>query len=59
MIKITYKHWTKDKVLEVVGVMPPELNNGSSDRLVVYKPTGDYEDVIKNTVIMIENVDTD
>ena len=59
MIKITYKHWTKDKVLEVVGVMPPELNNGSSDRFVVYKPTGDYEDVIKNTVISIEDIDTD
>ena len=59
MIKITYKHWTKDKVLEVVGIMPPELNNGSSDRLIVQKPQGDYEDVIKNTVIMIEEVDTD
>ena len=59
MIKITYKHWTKDKVLEVVGTMPPELNNGSSDRLIVQKPQGDYEDVIKNTVIMIEEVDTD
>ena len=59
MVKITYKHWSKDKVLEVTGTMPTRLNNNHNDRLVVQKPDGDYEDVLKNTVITIEDVDTD
>ena len=59
MVKITYKHWSKDKVLEVTGTMPTRLNNNHNDRLVVQKPDGDYEDVLKNTVIKIEDVDTD
>ena len=59
MVKITYKHWSKDKVLEVTGTMPTRLNNNHNDRLVVQKPNGDYEDVLKNTVIKIEDVDTD
>ena len=59
MVKITYKHFTKDKVLQVTGTMPTRLNNNHNDRLVVQKPNGDYEDVIKNTVISIEDVDTD
>ena len=59
MIKITYKHWSKDKVLEVTGTMPTRLNNNHNDRLVVQKPDGDYEDVIKETVISIEDIDTD
>ena len=59
MVKITYKHWSKDKVLEVTGTMPTRLNNNLNDRLVVQKPNGDYEDVLKNTVITIEDVDTD
>lgn len=59
MVKITYKHYANDKVLEVIGTMPTRLNNNHNDRLVVQKPNGDYEDVIKNTVISIEDVDTD
>ena len=59
MVKITYKHWSKDKVLEVTGTMPTRLNNNHNDRIVVQKPNGDYEDVLKNTVIKIEDVDTD
>ena len=59
MVKITYKHWSKGKVLEVTGTMPTRLNNNHNDRIVVQKPNGDYEDVLKNTVIKIEDVDTD
>ena len=59
MVKITYKHWSKDKVLEVTGTTPTRLNNNHNDRIVVQKPNGDYEDVLKNTVIKIEDVDTD
>ena len=59
MLKITYKHWTKDTVLEIIGTMPAPLNNNSNDRYVVQTPNGKYEDVIKETVISIENIDTD
>jgi len=59
MIKIIYKHWKKDKTLEVTGTLPPALNNGSSERLIVRTSDGRLEDVLKNTVITIEEVDTD
>jgi len=59
MLKITYKHWKKDKTLEIIGTLPQALNNGSSERLVVKLPNGLYEDVIKNTIITIEEVDND
>lgn len=59
MQKITYKHWTKDKVLEITGTMPTRLNNNFNDRYVVQTPDGEYEDVLKETVISIEDIDTD
>ena len=57
MVKIIYKHWKKEKTLEVTGVLPKELNNGSSERLVVVKEDGSLEDVLKSTVITIESID--
>jgi hypothetical protein len=48
------KHWKKGTTLEVIGTMPPELNNGNSDRLVVKTLDGDFEDVLKSTLIRIE-----
>ena len=57
MVKITYKHWKKDKVLEITGTLPQTLNSESSDRYVVQTTNGLYEDVIKSTVITIEDVD--
>lgn len=59
MLKITYKHWTKDKVLEITGTMPTHLNNNSNDRYVVQTSDGKYEDVIKETVISIEDIDNE
>lgn len=56
MVKVIYKHWTKGHILEVEGVMPKELNNGNSDRLIVMKPDGSFEDVLKNTVITVESI---
>jgi hypothetical protein len=55
MVKVVYKHWKKEKTLEVVGTMPPELNNGSSDRLVVKTIDGKFEDVLKSTIIRVED----
>jgi hypothetical protein len=56
MVKVIYKHWTKGHILEVTGVMPKELNNGSSDRLIIMKDDGSFEDVLKSTVIRIESI---
>ena len=55
MVKVVYKHWKKEKTLEVVGTMTPELNNGSSDRLVVKTIDGKFEDVLKSTIIRVED----
>ena len=55
--KITYQHWKKDKVLEITGTLPQRLNSESSDRYVVQTIDGLYEDVIKSTVISMEDID--
>ena len=54
VIKVTYKHWKSGKLLEVVGTMPEQYNNGISDRILVQKPDGSFEDVIKTTVVRVE-----
>jgi hypothetical protein len=56
MIEVIYKHWTKGHELRVVGSMPRELNNESSDRFVIEKEDGTLEDVIKNTVIRVKEI---
>lgn len=56
MVKVIYKHWTKGHILEVEGVMPEQLNNGSSDRLIILKDDGNFEDVLKDTVVRIESI---
>lgn len=56
MVRVVYKHWKTGDVLEVVGDMPQELNNGSNDRLVILKEDGQFEDVIKETVIRVESL---
>jgi hypothetical protein len=56
MIKVIYKHWTKGHILEIVGTMPKELNNGSSERLVVKLQDGSYSDILKSTVVRIESI---
>lgn len=57
MIKVIYKHWKKNETLEIIGTMPENLNNVLSDRFVVKISDGEYEDVLKDTVIRIENID--
>ena len=56
MVKVIYKHWTKGTTLEVEGVLPKELNNGNSDRLIIMKSDGNFEDVLKSTVIRVESI---
>ena len=63
MLKVTYKHWkteaTLEVTLEVTGTMPQHLNNGSSDRIVVKQRDGTYKDIIKSTIIRVEECDPD
>lgn len=56
MVKVIFKHWQTGEVLEVVGEMPQALNNGFSDRLIILKEDGEYEDVIKETIIRVESL---
>jgi hypothetical protein len=54
MVKVTYKHWKTGKELEVIGTMPPQYNNGISDRILVKAADGSFEDVLKATIIKVE-----
>ena len=54
VIKVTYKHWKSGKLLKVVGTMPEQYNNGISDRILVLKHDGSFEDVIKTTIVRVE-----
>jgi hypothetical protein len=56
MIEVIYKHWTKGHELRVVGSMPREMNNDSSDRFIVKKEDGTFEDVLKETVIRVRDI---
>jgi len=56
MWKITYKHWKTGKPLQIVGTLPEQYNNSASDRFVVLTNTGEFEDVIKTTILNIEKV---
>ena len=56
-MKVTYKHWKSGAILEVVGEMPKPCNNGSSDRVVVLQPDGTYKDIIKTTIVRVEEVE--
>ena len=51
MVKITFKHWKTDEVLEAVGIIDPQRNNQSSDRLIVTQADGAFEDILKSTII--------
>ena len=54
-VKVKFKHWKSGKELEVTGTIA-EWVNEQSDRIVVEKETGEYEDILKNTIVSINNV---
>jgi hypothetical protein len=56
MVRVTYKHWKTEVVLVVEGTMPSKINNPTSDRIVVFTEEGVYEDIIKETIIKIEEL---
>lgn len=54
MIKVTYEHWKTGELLEIIGTMPTQYNNSSSDRILVETPDGHFEDIIKKTIKKVE-----
>jgi hypothetical protein len=59
MLKVTYKHWKSGVRLEAIGTMPKGVNNGMSDRIVVLQPDGTYKDIIKTTIVRVEECTPD
>jgi len=51
MVVITYRHWKTGDLLEVKGKVVPYSKNPNSDRIVVEKDDGTYEDIIKDTIV--------
>ena len=54
MHKVIYKHWKTDTVLEVTGVILHD--NPVSDRIVIEKIDGGYEDILRDTIITVEEI---
>lgn len=54
-VRVTYKHWKTEEELVCVGELIK--NNLKSDRLIVRCPGNRFEDIIKETVISIEELD--
>jgi hypothetical protein len=54
MLKVTYKHWKTGLWLEAIGTMPENYNNGSSDRVVVKQSNGVLVDIIKSSIVRVQ-----
>jgi len=54
LVTVLYKHWKKDTVLEITGVIL--YNNPQSDRIVVVTADGIHEDIIRDTIIEIKPI---
>lgn len=59
MKKIVYKHWKTGEILTDVGHMPKQYNNSQSDRYLLQTEDGKYVDIIKSTVVKIEDITND
>jgi hypothetical protein len=54
--RITYKHYKTGEKLTAIGTIPAAINNGSSDRLVLKTSEGEFIDIIKSTILAMEDV---
>ena len=54
MHKVIYKHWKTDTILEITGVILHD--NPISDRIVIEKTDGGYEDILRDTIITVEEI---
>lgn len=57
MVEITFKHWKTEKVLKALGTIV--FNNPGSDRLVLKNTEGSFEDIIKSTILEIQECESD
>lgn len=55
MKNISFKHWKTGKILNRTGEIV--LYNQQSDRLILKLEDGTFEDIIKNTIVKIEECD--
>lgn len=56
--KITFKHWKTGELLEIVCSDTGLPDNPGSERIVVYDVVNkQYEDIIKDTIVSIEDID--
>ena len=56
MVEVVFKHWKTGKELSVKGIIMNWVNE-QSDRIVVKKEDGVYEDIIKTTIKEIKKGD--
>jgi len=57
MKRIKFKHWKTGEELIEIGNLPQALNkNPNSDRFVLQTTRGEYVDIIKDTIIVMEDV---
>ncbi len=54
--RVTYKHYKTGVKLTAIGTIPTALNNGASDRLVLKTSKGEFIDIIKSTILAMEDV---
>ena len=54
-VEVIYKHWKSGEELSVTGNIVPWMNE-NSDRIVVEKETGKFEDIIKDTIVSIRTI---
>lgn len=57
MKRIRFKHWKEDKEIVEVGELPAALNNPQSEKYVIQTPRGELIDIIKETVLEVEDVE--
>lgn len=56
-IKVKFKHWKTGKLLEVSGHKVTYNSCSQSDRYILLKENGTYEDIIKATIVDIQEID--
>lgn len=55
-VRIKFKHWKTDELLEVEGESVT-YNSPQSDRYLILKENGAYEDIIKETIVEIAEIE--
>ena len=54
MLEIIFKHWKTGEEITVFGKIIDSYNNPGSDRLVIQDEEGQFQDIIKSTIVEIK-----